>query len=252
MASLSLERKGFPMSAEGRIFYGETVEAAIRAGLTALRLPREAVEIEVLDEGSRGILGIGARMARVRMTPRPQAVPEATPTPSPAPALASEAPADADADLARSVLADLLQRMGFAAEIAVRRSAGGPDEEPSLVLNVRAQGADVLIGPKGETLAALQHIVRLIVNQRAGRKVNLIVDVQDYRERRKRSLERLAEQMAARAVKSGRRVYLEPMPPYERRIIHLALRDRPDVMTESVGEGSRRRVTIVPRVSKSG
>ncbi|MCS7283551.1 MAG: RNA-binding cell elongation regulator Jag/EloR [Anaerolineae bacterium] len=237
------------MSAEGRIFYGETVETAIQAGLTALRLPREAVEIEILDEGSRGILGIGARMARVRMTPR--AIPEA-PGLAPVPAPTPEAPTSTDADLARSVLSDLLRRMGFTAEITVRELAGGPDEEPSLVLNVQASGADVLIGPKGETLAALQHIVRLIVNQRAGRKVNLLVDVQDYRERRKRSLERLAEQMAARAVKSGRTVYLEPMPPYERRIIHLALRNRSDVTTQSVGEGNRRRVTIIPRTSKGG
>lgn len=236
------------MSAEGKIFYGETVEAAIQAGLTALRLPREAVEVEVLDEGSRGILGIGARMARVRITPR--VLPEVSPAPSPEPVLAPEAPIGADVDVARSVLSDLLRHMGFVAEITVRQLAGGPEEEPSLVLNVQAPGADVLIGPKGETLAALQHIVRLIVNQRAGRKVNLFVDVQDYRERRKRSLERLAEQMAARAVKSGRTVYLEPMPPYERRIIHLALRDRSDVTTQSVGEGNRRRVTIIPRVSK--
>ncbi|RME34255.1 MAG: protein jag [Thermoflexia bacterium] len=236
------------MSAEGKIFYGETVEAAIQAGLTALRLPREAVEVEVLDEGSRGILGIGARMARVRITLR--VLPEVSPVPSPEPVPAPEAPMGADADLARSVLSDLLRRMGFVAEITVRQLAGGPEEEPSLVLNVQAPGADVLIGPRGETLAALQHIVRLIVNQRAGRRINLFVDVQDYRERRRRSLERLAEQMAARAVKSGRTVYLEPMPPYERRIIHLALRDRSDVTTQSVGEGNRRRVTIIPRVSK--
>ncbi len=235
------------MSTEGRIFYGETVEAAVQAGLTALRLPREAVEIEVLDEGSRGILGIGARMARVRIIPR--AVPETSSAPVSEPAPAPEA---TDAELARSVLADLISRMGFSADIAVRHLEGGPDQEASLVLNVRTSGADVLIGPKGETLAALQHIVRLIVNRRAGRRVNLLVDVQDYRERRKRSLERLAEQMAARAVKSGRTVYLEPMPPYERRIIHLALRDRPDVTTRSVGEGSRRRVTIVPQVGKEG
>jgi len=83
-----------------------------------------------------------------------------------------------------------------------------------------------------------------------GRMVNLVVDVQGYKQRREQNLRRLAERMATQAVRSGHTVYLEPMPPYERRIIHLALRDHPDVTTQSVGEGNRRRVTIIPRVGK--
>ncbi|MFN3763379.1 MAG: protein jag, partial [Anaerolineae bacterium] len=147
------------------------------------------------------------------------------------------------------ILADLLQRMGFSAEIQVRLAEPTTDEEVApLVLDIQTPGADTLIGPRGETLAALQHILRLLVNRKMGRMVNLVVDVQGYKERRAQSLRRLAERMASQAVRSGRTVYLEPMPPYERRIIHLALRDRPDVTTQSVGEGNRRRVTIIPRV----
>jgi spoIIIJ-associated protein len=241
------------MSAEGKIFFGETVDAAIAAGLTALRLPREAVEIEILDEGSRGILGIGARMARVRLTPlvAPEAIPAPVPTPDPTPTVlpvAAELPA---AEVARSILGDLLHHLGYSAEIRVHQAALATDEETApLVLDIQTSGADTLIGPRGETLAALQHILRLLVNRRMGRMVNLVVDVQGYKERREQNLRRLAERMASQAVRSGRTVYLEPMPPYERRIIHLALRDHPDVTTQSVGEGNCRRVTIIPRVGK--
>ncbi len=237
------------MSTEGKIFFGETVDAAIAAGLTALRLPREAVEIEVLDEGSRGILGIGARMARVRLTPL--VAPEAIPAPAPTPAVSPAAPESADAEVARSILEDLLRHLGYSAEIQVRRAEPATDDEMAvLVLDIQTAGADTLIGPRGETLAALQHIVRLLVNRKMGRMVNLVVDIQGYKQRREQNLRRLAERMATQAVRSGRTVYLEPMPPYERRIIHLALRDHPDVTTQSVGEGNRRRVTIIPRVGK--
>jgi spoIIIJ-associated protein len=104
-----------------------------------------------------------------------------------------------------------------------------------------------LIGRKGETLAALQRIVRLIVGSRFARWVHLVVDVDGYKQRREESLRRLAGRMAEEAVRSGRTVVLEPMPPYERRIVHLALREDVDVRTQSVGTGNRRRVTIIPQ-----
>lgn len=239
------------MNTESKIFFGETVDAAIAAGLAALRLPREAVEIEILDEGSRGILGIGARMARVRLTPlaAPETIPAPTSTPTPPVLLvAPESPAH---EVARSILEDLLHHLGYSAEIQVRLAGPATDGEmAAFVLNIQTAGADTLIGPRGETLAALQHILRLLVNRKMGQMVNLVVDVQGYKQRREQYLCRLAERMASQAVRSGRTVYLEPMPPYERRIIHLALRDRPDVTTQSVGEGNRRRVTIIPRVGK--
>lgn len=239
------------MNTESKIFFGETVDAAIAAGLAALRLPREAVEIEILDEGSRGILGIGARMARVRLTPlaAPETIPAPTSTPTPPVLLvAPESPAH---EVARSILEDLLHHMGYSVEIQVRLAEPATDGEmAAFVLNIQTAGADTLIGPRGETLAALQHILRLLVNRKMGQMVNLVVDVQGYKQRREQYLCRLAERMASQAVRSGRTVYLEPMPPYERRIIHLALRDRPDVTTQSVGEGNRRRVTIIPRVGK--
>lgn len=239
------------MSAESKIFFGETVEDAIGAGLAAFRLPREAVNVEVLDKGSRGILGIGARMARVRITPLIPPPPELIPTTAglEQPEPSTEQPVAA---VAQATLAELLRRLGFSAEIQVRSGEPPADKKQApLVLDIQTTDTEVLIGPSGETLAALQHILRLLVNRQVGYTTNLVVDVQGYKQRREQSLRRLAERMAMQAVKSGQTVYLEPMPPYERRIVHLALRDREDVTTQSVGEGRRRRVTIIPRVGKT-
>lgn len=166
-------------------------------------------------------------------------------------ALAEEDMGQADAEateVARTVLADLLQRMGFEAEVLPTwKAPAAPGEEGTLILDVRTREADTLIGPKGETLADLQHVARLIVGNRLGRHPNLIVDVEGHKQRREQNLRRLAQRMADQAAQSGRTVALEPMSPYERRIVHLALRDRPDVYTESIGDGARRRVTIVPK-----
>jgi spoIIIJ-associated protein len=155
--------------------------------------------------------------------------------------------------VARDVLAELLERMGFAAEVHIHQAEPAPDEEEGpLVLDVRGPGVDALIGRRGETLAALQRIIRLIVGRRMAERVNLVVDVDGFKQRRERNLRRLAARMAERAVQSGRTVALEPMSAYERRIVHLALRDRTDVRTESVGTGYRRRVTIIPQPAEEG
>jgi spoIIIJ-associated protein len=112
---------------------------------------------------------------------------------------------------------------------------------------VRGAELSKLIGRRGETLAALQYLTRLITSRRIGRRAYLVVDVDGYKARREAMLRRLAFRMAAQAIQRGRTVSMEPMPPHERRIIHLTLKDNPDVLTESVGEGDNRKVTIVPR-----
>ncbi len=243
------------------VFSGEDVEQAVAAGLDALGLTREQVEVEILDEGSRGILGFGGRAAQVRLAPTPPPVPEraapvvptAPGTPQPAAPVAPEpiiSPEEPDrAEMAQTVLTELLVRMGFDADIRASQAEPAPDEEEEgpLVLDVYGPGVDALIGRRGETLAALQRIVRLIVGRQLAGRANLVVDVEGYKQRRERKLRALAERMAEQAVRSGRTVFLEPMSAYERRIIHLALRNYPDVRTESVGDGHRRRVTIIPR-----
>ncbi len=110
----------------------------------------------------------------------------------------------------------------------------------------------VLIGRRGQTLQSLQYITRLIVSREVQHWVNLVVDVEKYKLRREKSLRQLAQRMAERVAFGGQPVALEPMPPNERRIIHLALRDHLVVTTKSIGKGDRRKVTIVPKGSGSG
>jgi spoIIIJ-associated protein len=231
---------------------GEEVEAAIAAGLARLGVDRDAVDVEVLDEGSRGLLGLGARKARVRLTVRSRpapAAPAGVVAPPPAEPAAPVVGGKDEAEVAQGVLVELLALLGMEhAQVGVRRAEPDGDErEPPLVLDVRGSGTDALIGRRGDTLAALQLITRLIVGREMAGRVHLVVDADDFKVRREQSLRRLAQRLAEQAVRTDRTVVLEPMPPHERRYVHLALRDHPHVTTQSIGEGDRRKVTIIPQ-----
>jgi spoIIIJ-associated protein len=236
---------------------GEDVEAAIADGLARLGVDRDAVEIEVLDDGSRGLFGLGAREARVRLTVEPQTGPrpDSVPAEEPAePVMVEPAPGASKeeknlAEVSRGVLLELLALMGIKnAQVDVRRAEPAEGEkEPPLLLDVHGSGTDVLLGRRGKTIAALQHVARLIVGREIGNRVHLVVDVEGFKARRAKSLHHLAHRMAEQAMRTNRTVTLEPMPPHERRTVHLALRDYSDVTTESVGERDRRKVTIIPR-----
>ena len=115
------------------------------------------------------------------------------------------------------------------------------------VVDIHGDDLGSLIGPRGETLDALQYISRLMVGHRLQQRAYFVIDIEGYRSRREQALSRLAERMAGKAVKRGSPVTLEPMPAHERRIIHVALRNSPDGRTESTGEGKRRRVRIFPK-----
>lgn len=237
-----------------------TVEEAVENGLKQLGLPREAVEVEVLDAGSRGIFGLGGRQARVRLalTPAPAPVVAAQPAEvqlvesvqsghvERAPATVRQEPEDEEAlKMASQVVRDLLQRMRVNAQVTAEYLPPEDAKDQRMVL-VEIQGDDlsILIGRRSETLNALQYISSLIVGKQLDRWVPLMIDVQGYRSRRERQLRQLARRMAEQAVHTGRRQVLEPMPANERRLIHLELRDHPLVTTESVGEEPSRKVTI--------
>ncbi len=152
------------------------------------------------------------------------------------------------AEMASDMLAEMIRLMGFEATVAA--SWQEPDEQegdPYLLLDIEGQDLGALIGRRGETLASIQYLVRLMVNQRIRQWKNIVVDVEKYKERRVTQLTQLAQRMANQVVESGRAVALEPMPANERRIVHLALRDHPQVYTQSSGEDERRKVNIVPR-----
>ena len=237
---------------------GANVQDAIARGLDALNATREQVTIEVLDEGGqRPAPGQRPREARVRLTVKtlpPAAVPKPQVAPpvelkTRAPSASSDLSDEKVMGVAQQTLQEMLDRLKVKADVSVRRAEAvdEQDEEdgPPLVLDIRGDDLGVLIGRRGETLGALQYLTRLIVSNKAARNVNLVVDVEGYKARREAQLRQLAQRMAERVATTRKPVALEPMPPNERRIIHLTLRDHPVVTTESVGRDEDRKVTII-------
>ena len=211
---------------------GKSVDDAIERGLEQLGLAREQVDIEIIHESSRGVFGLGGDEARVRLTAR--TAPDAMP--------ATAAAGDA-AGIAQETLETLLRGMGLRARVETR-----PGDEPeTLILNIEGNDLGVLIGRRGETLHDLEFITRLLVQQRTQGMVKLTVDVENYRARRERQLRELATRMGERVETSKQPITLEAMPPNERRIVHLALRDHAAITTQSIGEGEHRRVMILPK-----
>jgi spoIIIJ-associated protein len=216
-----------------------TADEAIDKALEELGADLDQVVTEVLSQGSRGILGLGAEQARVRVTlvEAPEyAVEEA----------AEESWEDREevSKAAVAVLGDLLRHMGIQATVVVREPSA--DRSMPLVLDVEGDDLGLLIGRQGDTLRDLQYITRLIASRKLQRWVNVVVDVAGYKKRRERVLTELAERMAERVIADGRPLTLEPMPAHERRIVHIALRGHEQVTTESTGEGRRRKVVISP------
>jgi len=241
-----------------------SIDEAIEKGLDDLGLTQESVEIEVLDEGTRGLFGLGSRQARIRLTikegeepaeseagvveppPEPSEFePEPAPEPTGTPASPEE---EYVLSVARETVSELLEKMKVQASVTAEY--GQIDDSRSRVpvlVNVKGDDLSILIGKRAETLNALQYITSLILNKEIGRSIPLVVDVEGYRVRRENQLRQIANRMADQALKSGRRQVLEPMPANERRIIHIELRKNPEVNTESVGEDPRRKVTINPK-----
>jgi spoIIIJ-associated protein len=244
-----------------------TVNEAIEKGLSELDLPREAVDIEILDEGNRGLFGLGSHQARVRLIVRGQEA-ERSKTgiadetnggdyaeeedEEPALQAVRIPPANAKEEIplhvARETVSELLGKMHIQGQVVA--SYGEVDDvrgTRAILVDVTGKDLSVLIGKRSETLNALQYISRLIVSKELGENVTLVIDVEGYRTRRERQLRQLAHRMAEQAVKTGRKQTLEPMPPNERRIIHMELKNDAHVTTESFGEEPHRKVTIIPK-----
>jgi len=223
-----------------------TVQEAIDRGLEELNADRNEVEVEVLQEGSRGVLGLGAKEAHVRLTLITEEEEEFEEESE-----AGEAPYSQEhlERVAQATLQELLERMRVKSQVVIRRDVDTSVQEdaPPVVLDVLGDDLGVLIGRRGETLAALQYITRLIVSREMQCWVDLVVDVERYKVRREHALRQLAERIAEQVALSRQPLALEPMPPHERRIVHIALRDHPVVTTLSVGRGDSRKVTIIPR-----
>jgi spoIIIJ-associated protein len=254
-----------------------SVEEAIEQGLQELGLPREAVEVEVLDEGSRGLFGLGTRQARIRLTVRQilsrevakpsgsadagsgqvgpveagtfQAEPAQTEPARPsAPQYSDVVDDEFILSVAKDVTMELLEKMKVRATVTAEYVETDDSRGRNPVhVNVHGDDLSILIGRQAETLNALQYIASQIISKEIGRSIPVVVDVEGYRSRRENQLRQLARRMADQAVKTGRRQVLEPMPANERRVIHIELRSHPEVTTESIGEEPRRKITIIPK-----
>lgn len=216
---------------------GKTRKEAVEAALEQLRAELHEVKVEVLDEGSRGFLGLGARDVRVRVTLDTGEDMEDIP-------VEVDAATENRAADAAALLREMVERMNI--QCTVRHEFG---EGGTIRLCIDSPDSAILIGRKGKTLAALQYLInRMITTGDDSDKADrILVDIEGYLDRRRDSLEDLAQRLAQRAKETGKRVRLKPLDPQERRIIHMALQDDPDVETYSVGNASVRSVIIQPK-----
>ncbi len=214
-----------------------TVDEAIELALKELDADRDEAEVEILSSGKTGFLGIGSELAQVKVTRISADRNDAgVPTTS------------AGETTAAGVATDALGHMLEAAGVNVTRtlrSAHDP-ESGGPIIDLAGEDSGLLIGRRGQTLQALQFLVNLIVRKQFD-GVRVVLDVENYRQRREASLREMATTIAERVAQTNRSITLEPMPPADRRIIHTTLTDHPGVDTESTGEGEGRKVTIRPK-----
>jgi spoIIIJ-associated protein len=235
-----------------------TVEEAIEKGLDQLGLPRNAVDIEILDEGHQGFLGLGNRDAQVKLIVKEITTEEIEEKPTSEiikkkidRKIETIIPEELDKievnkNNAIEIVRELVTHMKIDAQVSGRVIE--PEDErdhPMILIEVTGNDLSILIGRRSETLNSLQYIASLILCEKAGQWVPLNLDVQGYRLRRENQLRQLARRLADQVIQTGRRQVLEPMPANERRIIHLELRYHPFVTTASIGEEPNRKTTII-------
>ena len=259
-----------------------TVDDAVTKALEQLGLSRDKVEVDVVKEGGRSLLGLLREEAVVRVTaksrparekktpwwrgrkkeaPKPPASEERAPKPPASEERVSwplareqEPPAQTSADtldqtarLGMEILQNLMRHMGVRGRVTHETvPLESQSRDDSVLLNISGDDLALLIGRRGETLRDLQFLTCLIVSRQTQHWPNVVVDVEHYRARRERTLGDLARRMADRVRRTAEPMALEPMPPNERRIVHMALSDASDVFTESTGEADKRKVVIYP------
>ena len=253
--------------------WGNDVETAVDLALAELKCSREEVEVTVLEQPSRGFFGIGAKLALVRVEKKAPVVEEA-----PAPAVVEEkAPASApqkqkpqkseskaekkknkketqpkkssieeevqnlspvENHIALDFLKEVTEQMGLVVDVTAKAN------EDSVILNIQGKDSGTIIGKRGQTLDAIQYLTSLVVNKDQDSYVRVVVDAENYRSKREKTLEKLANRLADKVSKTKRSVRLEPMNPYERKVIHATLQNNPRVTTRSEGQDPYRRVII--------
>ncbi|MCX6003225.1 MAG: protein jag [Chloroflexi bacterium] len=215
----------------------KTVDAAIAKALKQLGITREDVNIIILSEGkSGGLFGLGAEDARISV--------EVLTLPTTSSAVNPDV-----VSIAKGVLEKLLVLMeveGIVVPGTYPDESGEPNTAP-IAFNIEGEDLGILIGRRGQTLSSLQYMVRLVVGHQTNTWIPIVIDAEGYKQRRYDALKVLAQRMAEQVKTKGVPFTLEPMPAYERRIVHMALADNPAVYTESIGEGESRKVVIHPK-----
>ena len=196
---------------------GKTVDEALKHALDELKLTKDKVDVEIIDEGSKGLFNlIGAKPAKIKVTTKPDAL-----------------------DDAKTFLINVLNSMNIEANIDIK------EENDIIKINLSGAKMGLVIGYRGETLDSLQYLVSLVVNKNHDNPYKRVVlDAENYRHKREETLIKVAQKTAFKVKKSGRPYKLEPMNPYERRIIHSALQEYTDINTYSEGEEPFRRIVI--------
>ena len=220
---------------------GKTVDEAIAKALKQLGVEREDVNITILNEGkSGGLFGLGSEDALISVEVLESAsVGNKTPEPT----------AEAVVNTARETLEELLKLMDVTGTVVPGTypdESGEPNSAP-IAFNIEGEDLGILIGRRGQTLSSLQYLLRLIVGRKTNTWLPIVIDAESYKQRRYEALQALAHRMAENVKTKGTPFTLEPMPPYERRIVHMALANHSAVYTESIGEGESRKVVIKPK-----
>lgn len=240
-----------------------SIDEAIEKALEALRVERDQVEVEILENSARGLLGLGSRKAKIRATVRSslasrlESVVDASPTPDvsretpPVPdAVDGAAARDGAVRRARVVIEEILSHLVDSPQVL---DTGNSTDGGPIQLSLSGSDSGMIIGRRGQTLDALEHLVnRVVFRDDSEHSVRVSLDVEGYRQRRQESLEQLALRLAAKARATGRLVTLNPMSPRDRRIVHLTLQSDPSVSTRSEGEGHYRKLVIVPTAGRRG
>jgi spoIIIJ-associated protein len=230
-----------------------TVDQAVELALEQLGKTRDQVNVEVLMDTSD--LEDGEALVRVEVRSTRPVVDPNLKTPAPAvarPPAAPRQPADeATERVAKEIVSELLVKMGFDCNVMAVDNPStievGEEEPRTVFIDITGRDLGMLIGRRGEHLAQLQYMINVLANKRFETWTRVIIDVEGYRMRREESLVGLAQRVARQVARNRRPISLEPMPPNERRVVHVALRDDPNVTTSSAGEAALRRVTIYPK-----
>lgn len=226
----------------------KTVDDAVTEALLDLMVTRDDVEIEIIEKGSKGFLGIGAKDAKVKVTVKEkESVFEQLEIEKPSINIEDlkeqleEVTEKVDpVQVAETFLTDVLKKMDIEAEIETNVT------KDHIKMNVSGNKMGLLIGKRGETLDSLQYLVNLVVNKNTEKYTRVVLDTENYRQRREETLKKLAFRLAKKASQTKERIVLEPMNPYDRRIIHSALQNSKTVKTYSEGKEPYRKIVIIP------